>query len=367
MPRYRYEANNEAGEALKGVLTATSATAATTTLEARGLNVRSVSLDARQLGAAEAPMAAAVDRLMESRDTLAEPLAAYAEEIATGRRRQELLSIAKLLREGDREAALTAAGNSPSAWSALLAAAAEGDHAAGLFRRFLDREITATVVRRRRSLALTYPLVFSILCLAVVWAMSVIIMPTFSDIFRDFGLELPAVTLFALTVGCFLAGGGAIFLLGLLLSAVVLWSIYPWWAPPRLRRFIKKISGLRRVNRSLSNAKLSAQLANLLEAGLPISASVMLADSDADISDAPTGRSLPAGAITYAAAGDFRTETRARLLRVFTVNSNEAVAGYEPWTPGMAGPLSVAALGFLVAFTMIALFMPLVKLIEGLS
>lgn len=367
MPRYRYEAHNDAGEAIRGVLTAPSATTVSTQLEAQGLNVRSVALDARQLGEAEAPMAAAVDRLMETRAAIAEPLTAYAREVATGRRRQELASIAKLLREGDREAALTAAGDNPAAWSAVLAAAAGGEGSTRLFARFLDREITATMVRRRRSLALAYPLVFSILCLAVVWAMSVVVMPTFSAIFRDFGLQLPGVTTFTLAIGCFLASGGAIFLLGLIVSAVVLGATYPLWAPRRLRRTFKKVTGLRRVNRSISNARLAVHLANLLEAGLPIPLSAVLADSDADIKNVPTDRSLPAGAIVYAASGDLRLETRARLLRTFAVNSNEAAGGVETWTPGMAGPLSIAALGFFVAFTMISLFLPLVKLIAGLS
>jgi type II secretory pathway component PulF len=56
-----------------------------------------------------------------------------------------------------------------------------------------------------------------------------------------------------------------------------------------------------------------------------------------------------------------------RLLRTFAVNSNEAAAEVEDYTLGMAGPLSVFALGCIVALCMVALFLPLVKLIGGLS
>lgn len=366
MPRYRYEASNDAGKAFRGVLTTTSAAAATTQLESQGLRVRSVTLDDRQLGEAEAPMAVAVDRLRESRDGLAEPVSAFADEFARGRRRRELQAIADRMTEGDRETLLAAAGDDPAAWSALLAATAEHDGAQSSFARFVERETTASEVIRRRSLALAYPLFLAALCLAVAWAFSVVVLPTFSAIFRDFGLELPGLTLLVLAIGNFLAGGGAVFLLGLTLIAAVLWMTYPGWAPRRLRSFLQRFTGLRRVSRSLSNARLANHLANLLEAGMPIPAGAALIDADG-VGDAPSGRRPPSAVIAYAASDGLSPATRTRLLRTFAVNSNEAAAEVEDSTLGMAGPLSVFALGFLVAFCVIALFMPLVKLIEGLS
>lgn len=364
MPRYEYTAVNAEGVHVSDVIDAESVNDAVGRLDAEGLSLRSIALveeAAPERPRTNTPIADATQRVSALGDELLQPLRAYVSESPTGRRRRELQSIVDTLSSDDTNTAIDAAQADPVAWAPLLAAAtADDDPNASVFARFVDREQPLTVLRRRRGLALSYPLFIAILTLLIAWPVAVFILPAFRQLYRDFGLELPAATELVLAIGCFIAGGGAYLFLALAVLLVVALKTARYWAPPWLTRWIQGFSSLGQ-GAALLSARLSRHTADLAEAGLPMSESFHLAAQR--VQPGHVGR-----AINYAYSADASTASRVRLLRELSACYGDRAEARTSWAKGAAGPITVVFLGLLVGgFVIASLFLPLVRLIEGLT
>lgn len=370
MPTYRYEATDPLGKSLRGTIEAESLGAAIAAVEARGLALRSIGVDER--APAEGPLAGAVDRLLALRDRLVTPLRAYAEEAASGRRRRELLSAAKLLESGERERVVAAVAAEPTAWGPLLAAASgEGTSP---FAVFVQRERPVATLRRRRRLAAIYPLVVGGLCLAIGWPIATVVLPEFEMIFNDFGLELPAATELVVSTGRFVRNGGLVILLVLATLAYLVWQLLRLSAPQLSATVSDWLRGAGQ-GRSLASARLAAHTANLAEARLPLplaghAAAQRIGGPVARRSEAAIeGRALsgPYRSLDYALGVPMPEPSRVRLLRTLAACHNDLAAPRTAWAAGVAGPVTILVMGALVGLVVVALYLPLVTPLEGLT
>ncbi|MEO0529608.1 MAG: hypothetical protein AAF266_03420 [Planctomycetota bacterium] len=379
MPRFQFTAIDDRQRPDEGVVDAPSLTAAVAELEAAGLTIRSISQD-EAVDDATAPQptpefVAAVERLLDARDQLAEPLTAYVKELVPSKRRSELKGITRTLIDGSLDDAIADAARQPAAWSPLLAAAAVSSEPS-VFARFVHREQQRTTSEHFRGLSLAYPLFVVGLSLLVCWPIAVFLLPTFSEIFRTFGLDLPAFTRLILAVGRFFETGGGYAIVAVTLLLAAFFCIPSGWLPAWLTRSRDAFTSLGK-GWSADTAQVATTAANFVEAGLTREESLRLAGTSAGglagdratrLSDQiETGDVSSPGLLAFAFAQDVPEAGRAALLRDVSECQQERACGHRFWVNGFAAPAATIAIGVVVGTIVVALFLPLVRLVEGLS
>jgi type II secretory pathway component PulF len=71
--------------------------------------------------------------------------------------------------------------------------------------------------------------------------------------------------------------------------------------------------------------------------------------------------------VTYALAADLEPESRVRLLREISNAHADRTRIKLSWATGIVEPIGIFVVGLVVGWVVIGLFLPLVKLVEGLS
>jgi type II secretory pathway component PulF len=392
MARYEYRATDDQGVEVSNFIEASGVADAAAKVEALGLTILSITVASPEpilSGSATtgslttgAALATATRRLLGEHEAIVEPLRAYAQESARGRRQAELRQIADRLASGDEAAVLADISKAPVAWGTLLAATADPDSKQSLFQRFVDRERPVATLRRQRRIASFYPLAVATLCLLVLWPVASFVLPSFQDIFNDFGLDLPGLTLLVLAVGQFIRSGGVLVLtFAIGVGGLLLWALcryFPELVSPLSNRLLTFWHG-----GALGMARLTTHTADLLEADLPAYDAVRLAgehvygspdNQTADLATRLTSEPLraaiarsPKKSFEYALAAPMESSSRIRLLRELSACHRERSAGAASWASGVAGPATIVTLGLLVGAVVLALYLPLIRLIEGLT
>lgn len=359
MPRFRYNAIDADQQPATGVIEAGSVAEAASRLEAKGLLLKAIASASEEVTKPTESLSKAVRRLYSFRDGLLEPLTAYAKELR-GKRKQQLRSLIDALRHDDERRALAAAASEPDAWAPLLASAVPGSEAdESVFARFVRRDQRTQQQKQYRSLAFAYPAFVCLLLLLVMWPIATLIVPTFRDIYQDFGLELPASTLLLLAIGSFFSHGGGVLLSVLALVGVAVVVTWPRWGPAWLSTLAARLNIELRQGVA-SAGQLARDSADLLEAQLPIQEAMRYAGSSMN------DRSIrPATA--YAVRSDLPAESRVSLLRDLSACYTENSVKRASWVTGTVGPAATILIGIVIGFTVIALFAPLIQLVQALT
>lgn len=378
MPRFHYQALNAQQQPQSRVIEADSLAAAVVELEAAGLTIQSIaqaaepSLDEPPLN--DPAIVAAVERVFAAKEQLVEPLHAYGQEMPSGKRRRELLEIVQVLTAGSLDDAINAVLQKPLVWGPLLGAAARDDGEASVFARFVERDQPVAVLRRRRSFALVYPLLVLGLTVLVAWPIARFLLPTFREIYDSFGLQLPGITRAVFAVGDFFDQGGGYLLLSLGAALLLAWITLSWWAPRWLIGLANYVT-TRGEGEALASARLARVAADFVEAGLTVPAAQASATQAINslAGSSKTGRrssppTLPEGrSLAFAFTQEMSKASRAKLLRQLSLCHGEHATQRDIWIDGLAGPLAIVAIGFVVGTVVLALFGPLVGLVQGLT
>lgn len=392
MARYEYRATNDQGVEVSNFIEAAGVADAAAKVEALGLTILSITVanpEPIHSGSATtgtlntgAALAAATRRLLGEREVIVEPLRAYAQESARGRRQAELRQIADRLASGDEAAVLADISKTPVAWGTLLAATADADSEQSLFQRFVDRERPVATLRRSRQLAALYPLAIATLCLVILWPLANFVLPTFRDIFNDFNLELPGLTSLVLGIGQFLQSGGVVVLFVTVVAILLIgWALWRW-LPELIGPLLDPLLWISRGG-ALGMARLTTNTADLLEAGLPLDNAVQLAGEHvygtpnnpaATFAPRLTSEPLraaiakqPTNSFDYALATPIDANSRIHLLRELSACHRERTSTATSLAAGGAGPFTILIVGLLVGAVVLALYLPLIRLIEGLT
>ena len=83
--------------------------------------------------------------------------------------------------------------------------------------------------------------------------------------------------------------------------------------------------------------------------------------------EVPAYRSTITATVLYALRGDLPLRPRVRLIRQLSAAYTERADRSLSWTRGVVEPLAIAVVGSIVGIAVIALFLPLFTLIQGLS
>jgi len=255
MPRYRYNAVDSQGRPVSGEVEAAGVEAARKELAAGGLDPQSISL-------AEIPppsprggwlsteetveLARGLAELTKAGLPLAGGLRALADELPGGRRPYVLWYLARLVGLADRrtrqearlpgvlrtmasqleagatlDAVIKAQGpRFPAHLRGLVLAGLRSGRLAEVLEEFVDLQRAQLELRRRLWLSLAYPIVLLSMLTLLLAFLQFVLTPTFVRVFYDFQTQLPALTKFFLRT----AGPATWFLSGglLLLAVVVL-------------------------------------------------------------------------------------------------------------------------------------------------
>jgi type IV pilus assembly protein PilC len=253
-----------------------------------------------------------------------------------------------------------------------------------VLQRVADHFESELALKAKVKSAMTYPIAMGCLVLVVLAAMMIFVVPTFEKMFKDMGGELPAITQFLVDVSHFVAGPGGI-VLAVGLAAVIFG--FRWWSsgPGKTTWDAAKLSMpvFGQMTRKIALAKFCRTFGTLVSAGVPILTAL-------DIVADTSGNDIVAGAVRKARAAIKEGETIAKPLaesKVFPsmvvqmigvgeetgaldsmLNKvadfyDEEVATATDGLTSLIEPLMMASLGVIVGGMIIALYLPMFKVI----
>lgn len=190
-----------------------------------------------------------------------------------------LLEINKELYNG---VPLSAAMGSFKAFPSLIVNIVQAGEANGRLDNAFDQAVT--ILDKEIKLhgkivgAMIYPIFLVILTIALIIVMSVVVLPSFADLFTSFGSELPGITKFMMDFSSFLINSWYI-LIAIVLAVIGIfyflntkvYTYYMWWAQAQL-----KIPLIGTVLRLSAIARFCRMMSTLSDAGVTILRSLEL-------------------------------------------------------------------------------------------
>jgi type II secretory pathway component PulF len=397
MQRYEYQATGAAGETVCGEIEAASVSQAVNELEACGLAIQSIHLAQTDAAAGVNPFARPADvdelhrsivrehltRAIERGRALLPALRALADELPAGARRRKLLAFIKTLERADAAAAADTFPAMAECWLPLMAAAPTHGAAQAL-RRFLGEAEQTDKLSASLRATLVYALVVLAAALAVMVLLSILVIPTYREVFQSFGLRLRPLTYVVITVADWIASGRVLIVFAAAAAAALVLMLIAARLPAGVKHwFGDRFGGL--VGRWAALARFTRYTADLLEAQMPAPAAVRLAGTAAK--SARLGRAasrlaqaFDAGqlmraearpiiprAVVHALAGPMAHPSRLRLLGELSQIYGERSLATASWTRGIIEPLAIILIGVIVGLVVLALFLPLALLVQGLA
>jgi type IV pilus assembly protein PilC len=293
-----------------------------------------------------------------------------------------------------------AMGQHPRIFQRLYVSMVKAGEIGGVLELVLTRlaefQEKAQKLKNKIKSAMTYPVVVLVIALLILVFLLTTIVPKFANIFKDMlgeNEKLPALTLWVMSVSDFVKG---MFvppnLWFTLLGIAAIGS--GWWAlnnTERGRQFMDRMK-LRLpifgdISRKGAIARFTRTLGTLVTSGVPIlqalnitketAGNVVLADAITKVHDAvKEGESIvspleasgvfPPMVISMVDVGEETGQLPEMLLKVAEVYDDEVDNAVESLT-SMLEPIMIVALAFIVGTIVIALFLPLIKIIEKMQ
>ena len=286
MPAYEYKALDSRGKQKQGVVEADAPRAVRQQLRERGLTplavepaaekqARSNPLGSRgSLAAADlALVTRQLATLIQSGIPIEQALSAAAQQSPKPRIRSMLIAIRAKVMEGYTLA--DSLGEFPRAFPRLYrSTVAAGGHAGHLdlvLNRLADYTENRQEARQKIQLAAIYPIILSIVAIAIVVFLLTYVVPDIIDVFLKQGQELPTLTMAMLAVSEFLADYG-VYLFILLVAALMMFRFFLTKPGFRLR-FHKRLLHLPLLSgmvRGVNTARYASTLSILTTSGVPL-------------------------------------------------------------------------------------------------
>lgn len=390
MPVYAYEAVTQSGERVTDELTAPSVSAAIAELEARGLVIRLIRALAEQPErAAEVEVPSFYRRIeaaLESREALSAALEAFADEMSSKRSASELRALVAELRRG-ATAQDFLRHESAAAWLPLILRSPTSTVSAEGFEQLVSEATRESDNRRLRRRMLFYPVTVLVIALLLGLLLLYAVVPTFGQMYREFGLDVPQTTRLLVQLSEQLHYSPSRFLFTLLLIALAVYGLIRTWTTHALttRLFGSFVAGNSASVTAM--ARFTGTLGELLAFDAPLPDAIRIAGrasqhryyramADELAADARQGNGrlehsavakvFPANVI-YALAGGRDGGPNIPLLRELSNLYADRIAQRFDWSSGIIGPLALVAIGVVVAVVIIALLMPLISAFSGVT
>ena len=391
MPAFAYQVLDADGRRQRGVVQADTPRAARSLLRERGLHPLEVSALREGSGLGQrlgTPALALFSRqlavLVGSGLPIDEALAALA-EASEGRLQAVVLSLRARVMEGASLAtALSEQGETfPRLYRASVAAGESAGRLDQVLRRLADHAEAGAALRQRVLMALTYPLLLTVVALAVVAGLMVYVVPQVTTVFVQQGQALPWATRTLIAVSDGLRQHGVWLLL---LTAAGVAALLAMLRSPagrgRLQRLLLATPLFGRLLRAADGARFARTLALLVSSAVPLLEALQIAAhvvTTLPLREALTrvaqrvregqglGRAL-------AESGQFPpitvrlVQSGERSGRLDTMLDEAAAHGERELDTAVGvasaalGPLVIIAVGGLVLFIVLAILLPIFEL-----
>jgi type IV pilus assembly protein PilC len=252
--------------------------------------------------------------------------------------------------------------------------------------QFLEKDVELT---RKVKSAMTYPILVTIVAIGIVLFLTLRIVPEFAKMFRDLGLkDLPQMTQMLVDFSDFLLSKFYIVVIG----AIVFFIAFKMFVRTRFGRraydrFRLKVPVFGKLNHKVALARFSRTFGTLLASGVPILQAMetvagavgneIIADAildararvrEGDVISEPLRKSkmFPPMVVQMISIGQESGSLDTMLHKIAEFYDQEVDAAIAALTSAIE-PILIVFLGFVVGFIVIAMFLPLVNLINGLS
>lgn len=282
----------------------------------------------------------------------------------------------------------------PHIFSNLFLGLVRAGEVGGVLDETLDRLATFMEedlkLKRKVKAAMTYPMIVLILAVGIVIGLVTFIVPKFMAVFKDFNITMPPMTQLLITMSNFLTNPvNAIAIAATLFVFIV--AVNRFRATKTGKQYYDKLMlrapvfGI--LNHRIALARFARTMSTLLVSGVPIIQALetvagaidnavietALLDARTAIREGerlgePLERSklFPAMVIQMISIGEETGALDAMLAKVADFYESEVEAALESLTAALE-PILIVFLGGVVGFIVIAMFMPLVQIIQSLS
>lgn len=240
-------------------------------------------------------------------------------------------------------------------------------------------------LRSRVKSAMTYPVVVFCLAILAVVGMLIFVVPTFADMFKSLGGELPAPTQVLVAMSNGLKTFGPIILVGLIVGYIVWHRIKN---KERVRRFVDplklKLPVFGILFQKIALSRFTRNLGTMISSGVPIlqsldivadtTGNIVVRDAVRDVQDSVRkGESLseplehhavfPPMVVQMMAVGEDTGALDTMLHKISDFYDQEVEATTEALA-SLIEPLMIAFLGGIIGAMIIALYMPIFKVFD---
>ncbi|MGK7902879.1 MAG: type II secretion system F family protein [Hormoscilla sp.] len=411
MPKYKAKIRDATGQSKTEQVTADNIQAARTVLINKGLSVQDIKkagfnlsdIDLDELNEAFTVATATVtvkDVAVFSRQFAAmvnagvgmvRCLGVLTEECENPKLKHALKKISGEVQEGTNLS--EAMGKHPTCFSDLYVAMVSAGEVGGVLDEVLNRlakllEDAARLDNEMKS-AMSYPTTVGSLAVIIFVALCVFLLPTFSGIFADIGVELPAFTVFMLQISDFLVSPKKS--VPVVIALVVFKVIYDQWykTPPgrlMMDKIFLKLPLFGELISKTATARFCRTFGTLSRAGVPILTSLEIvrdtAGNQAISNSVESARNeiqgggmisialerdkiFPALAIAMMKIGEETGQIDQMLMKVADFYEDEVEQAVKGLT-SMLEPVMIVVIGGMVGSILLSMYLPMFKVFESL-
>jgi type IV pilus assembly protein PilC len=422
MPTFTYEALNAAGKPEKGTVEATSSEEAIQRIKQQGhfpTAVREQKVKKSAVAGAAVPAkkkkaaGLAIGRVSKKQLTtftrqlstlqdaglpLLRSLQILEGQLKPGKLKNILMGVCEDVEGGS--ALSEAMAKHPKAFDKLYSKMVNAGEIGGVLDIILQRlaEFMEKSQRLRRKIrgALVYPVVVVVVAMVILTFIMVFIIPKFEEIFTDFGVELPGLTLWLIKTSRWMAGSnpeqtlpGAIYVCA---SPVVLFFLFklirkagPGKAATDTVMLWMPVFG--KLIRKTTIARFTRTLGTLISAGVPILEAITITsetsgnyvfekalmkvhdsirEGESFADPLRESKTCDAIVVNMIDVGEETGEMDAMLLKIAD-NYDEEVDVAVASLVSLLEPMMVVVIGVIVGTIVVSMFLPMVKMIESLQ
>jgi general secretion pathway protein F len=396
MPAFAYQALDQTGKTQRGVLQGDNARAVRASLRERGLNPLEVSAlesGARPAGLLRRGLSGAqlalltrqLATLLKAGLPLDEALGALAEQNDDTRSRTLVVALRSRVMEGaSLAAALADAPESfPEIYRASIAAGEQSGRLDQVLARLADYSEARDALNQKVWAALAYPLLLSIVAVAIVTGLLAYVVPQIVGVFVQMHQTLPWPTRALIALSDFVKGWGWLLLLAIVAAAIG-GRLALRAQPVRFawHRFVLRLPLVGRLSRAANTARCTRTLALLTASAVPLLDSLQIAAQV--MPNLPMREAVKGAAVKVREGGSFSRalgesgyfppvalrliasgERAGELERMLDEAANQEQRELDRWMTlltAVLGPLVILLVGAMVLFIVLAILLPIFNL-----
>jgi type II secretory pathway component PulF len=396
MNHFEYSAQSKGGAAITGIFESRNSADAMEELESMGL----LNIDLRAVNSPPAQRSLGSDEFIFFNEQLAslanagicldEGLRQLGKDVRSGRLRNVLEAMANDIERGKSlpEALEGHASLMPPLYARVVRAGVQSGHLPATLLNLSSHLRLVAETRRLLAEALPYPATVLVLAIVLFCGIVMFVVPQFADIFNDFEVRLPPLTMMMIALSQALPR----LLLAALLIALVLWFVLRLLrrsAGGRLwrERFILQTPIVGSLIRNSLQARFLRSMAFAIDAAVPLPEALRLSGGstgsptlmrDAEIVAAELEKAVPVeqacrrASLIPAMFGYFMAlKGDSANLREGLIQLSKAcearAAHSQSMLRGWMAPMAVFVVGVAIGLLILALFMPLVGLVQSVS